>query len=468
MDSMNSNHKVRKSLSLRTIFLRYLIFLCGGMLLWLGILFAVYLVGMAAGGILPANHVEKQIDEAREKMISSPVITRDTIPALTEYALFTQTGKYLDGSLNADQAQAAWNSLSSGSRGGMGGYYILIPREAHGEILLLKYAIVMQFNSAWLRSLLPNPELLGIILLVGGFLLQIIWWSYLSGRKLARKMQGLNAVIGEIQNQNLEFTVESSGVQEIDEVLSSLDKMKNELKTSLQQQWEAQQSRKEQIMALAHDIKTPLTIIRGNAELLSETVQDEAQQEYNRYILSHTAQIERYTRALLDISATDQGLELQKVKMETAPLLTEIEELMRAAAGEKGIEVFIDANPGMLPEYLVLDKEWFQRALLNVVMNAMEYTPEQGLMKLTVAGSVAAVRFTVSDNGPGFAPSDLREAAKQFYRGDRSRGAGEHYGMGLYITEQILKRHGGRLLLEADEKLGGAKVTLELPIASNT
>ncbi|MFC3746247.1 ATP-binding protein [Paenibacillus sp. GCM10012306] len=460
------NHKVRKSLSLRTIFLRYLVLLCGGMLLWLGILAVVYMAAVATGGILPANYVEQQITAAKEEMIATPHITREQIPSLAEYALFTRDGKYINGSLNAGQARDAWNSLISGSRGGLGGYYNLIPREKYGETLLLKYTIVMQFNSPWLRAYLPNPELLGIVLLVGGFLLQIVLYSYLSGRKLARKMQGLETVIGKIQNQNLEFTVESSGVKEIDAVLGSLNKMKNELKTSLQQQWEEQQSRREQISALAHDIKTPLTIIRGNAELLSETAQDETQQEYNRYILNSTAQLERYAKVLLDITATDQGLKLQKIQIETQSFLAEIKEQLKAATVAKRIEVEVALRVSQLPKSLRLDKELFQRALLNVLMNAIEYTPEQGRIKLTVKESAAAVRFIVSDSGPGLASADLREATKQFYMGDRSRSAGEHYGMGLYITESIMTKHGGRLLLENDEDLSGAKVTLELPLSS--
>ncbi|WP_283776056.1 histidine kinase dimerization/phospho-acceptor domain-containing protein, partial [Bacillus velezensis] len=68
------------------------------------------------------------------------------------------------------------------------------------------------------------------------------------------------------------------------------------------QQWQAERARREQISALAHDLKTPLTIIRGNAALLMDTVQDEVQKEYNTYILKNTLEIEKFTKQLMDIS----------------------------------------------------------------------------------------------------------------------------------------------------------------------
>ena len=81
------------------------------------------------------------------------------------------------------------------------------------------------------------------------------------------------------------FHLQPSGIQEIDDIALSFEQMKEALNTSLTQQWRAERLRREQISALAHDLKTPLTIIKGNAELLSDTALDEIQKEYNQYIL---------------------------------------------------------------------------------------------------------------------------------------------------------------------------------------
>ncbi len=83
----------------------------------------------------------------------------------------------------------------------------------------------------------------------------------------------------------MDFSINPTGIREIDNISFSLEQMKGALNNSLKQQWELEQARREQISALAHDLKTPLTIIRGNAELLQDTVQDETQREYNDYIL---------------------------------------------------------------------------------------------------------------------------------------------------------------------------------------
>ena len=100
--------------------------------------------------------------------------------------------------------------------------------------------------------------------------------------------------------------------------------MKESLKASLEQQWEAEHMQKEQIAALAHDLKTPLTVIQGNTDLISETELDEEQRLYAEYISSSSEQMQLYIRTLIDISRAATGYQLH---MEDIGVLAYVEQL---------------------------------------------------------------------------------------------------------------------------------------------
>lgn len=195
------------------------------------------------------------------------------------------------------------------------------------------------------------------------------------GKKLTEKMAGLQEATENIQRENLEFTVKPSGIREIDDVLASLDRMKEALHTSLKRQWELERSRREQISALAHDIKTPLTVIRGNAELLQETTQTAAQLEYNGYILRSAEDIEAFVQEVIDLSSMQASFVRQKSLVRTAEIIGELELQMKALSSGKDLHTHIQKDK--LPAFLLLDKELFQRGIVNVIANAVEHTPPQ-------------------------------------------------------------------------------------------
>ena len=146
--------------------------------------------------------------------------------------------------------------------------------------------------------------------------------------------------------------------------------------------------------------------------------------------------------------------------------MTEVEQQMRALSLEKRLQV--DIQKEMLPARIFIDEEQFYRAILNVIANAVEHTPEYGKVILTVQVATDVIRFIVTDGGCGFSPKDLNEATKQFYRGDPSRNAGNHHGMGLYIAQSIVQRHAGTLQIDNDLLAGGGKVTITIPINNDS
>ncbi|NFL83865.1 GHKL domain-containing protein, partial [Clostridium botulinum] len=101
---------------------------------------------------------------------------------------------------------------------------------------------------------------------------------------------------------------------------------------------------------------------------------------------------------------------------------------------------------------------------INIITNAIDYCPVKGEILFSVDSDNEYISFAIEDNGRGFTNEELDSATEQFYQGDKSRNSKNHYGMGLYITRNIIKKHGGNLILENSKEMGGAKVVIKLPL----
>ncbi|WP_339252334.1 HAMP domain-containing sensor histidine kinase [Paenibacillus sp. FSL P2-0136] len=449
--------KQRKAVRLRTFFLKYLLLLSLGTILLLGGLLGVFALAFAQGALLPANYEEKAIAQFKQQLAADVTDTVPRVPDQLNYTVFTLDGKPLAGNLTAKEAEQAWRIIREGNN--RSAYYYTTAE--HGqELWIFRYVLTPQYASPVLRSALPNPQLLGPLLFVLGFLVMAALLAARFGRKLSERMAGLQEATENIRRENLEFAVHPSGIVEIDEVLGSLDRMKDALQTSLEKQWELERSRREQISALAHDIKTPLTIIRGNAELLQEIVETEPQREYSGYIRRSAEDIEAFVQEVIDLSNQQAGSSRQKVLVPAAEIIAELELQMNALKAGRNLKTSIRQEK--LPEYLFIHKELLLRGIMNVITNAAEHTPPGGSIALLVQSGPDAVQFTVTDTGSGFSAADLREATSQFYRGDPSRSSGNHHGMGLYIARSVAEQHGGTLSLSNDSVSGGAKVTMRI------
>lgn len=104
-----------------------------------------------------------------------------------------------------------------------------------------------------------------------------------------------------------------------------------------------------------------------------------------------------------------------------------------------------------------------ERAIMNVISNALDHSPPQGTIYVTVQKTDCFLHISITDEGGGFTPEALHHAQEQFFMGDKSRTSNMHFGMGLYITSSIIKQHGGQLVLSNSKKTGGAQVTIKIP-----
>lgn len=116
-----------------------------------------------------------------------------------------------------------------------------------------------------------------------------------------------------------------------------------------------------------------------------------------------------------------------------------------------------------LPESISADKLLMERAIMNVVSNALDYSPKGSTLRVAISGEKGNIEIAVTDEGEGFSHEALLHAQEQFYMADRSRGANLHFGMGLFITKSIVEQHNGTVVLENAKETGGARVIIRIP-----
>lgn len=133
--------------------------------------------------------------------------------------------------------------------------------------------------------------------------------------------------------------------------------------------------------------------------------------------------------------------------------------MMRAAAGKKQTIQFECEN---LPKWICVNEKLLIRSWENLVYNAIEYTPQGGMIRICISEGNEQLEISVEDEGSGFSAEDLQSAKNLFYQGDKSRHSRKHYGMGLYLAEQFAKENGGSLTLANSTRMKGAWVRLRI------
>lgn len=449
--------KKRRRTTLSTIFLRYLLIMLGA-LFALGICIIItFNILVNTGAVYPANYAEKKISEAYEIIQNADEVTEDVIPPLCRFVFFTLNGDVLSGNMQKDFINIAWEVVNDGQASGRY-FYKVIKRQ--DEYVVLQYSLTPQYRSAFLRENLIGPqELIAIIGILSGTAI-ILLSSLRFGRKMKVKMQPLMDAVDRIKKQDLEYEASYCGVKEIDDCLLSIDEMRNALKDSLERQWNVEQEKNRQMSALAHDIKTPLTVVRGNAELLSETDLTEEQKKYNDYIAGSALQIQKYVQTLIEVTKSVEGYQYSPEDVRTEELLCDIK---KQAYGLAEIYNFIinwkeQYDSGSI--CVVYDQ--IIRAVMNVITNAAEHTAPNGAIDICIEELDGKLKFIVEDTGTGFTKEALKHGTEQFFMDDTSRNNGVHYGIGLFTAKTIAEKHGGEILLTNSEKTGGAKVSISI------
>ena len=226
------------------------------------------------------------------------------------------------------------------------------------------------------------------------------------------------------------------------------------------------EARREFVANVSHELRTPLTNIRSYTETLTDAAGElpiETEKQFLGVISSETDRMTRIVTDLLTLSKLDYGrMDLRMTRFSLRDMLRGVSKAMRLNAEENG-HTLIDELPDDLPR-VVADRERIEQGVINILSNAVKYTPKGGHIHLsacTLSGN--RVRITVEDDGIGIPKEDVPRLFERFYRVDkaRSRAAGGT-GLGLAIAKEIIEQHEGKIAL-ASEYGKGTIVTITLP-----
>ena len=451
---------IKKTTSLKASFWKFLCMLLIGLIGAVAIPFSLILAGTSTGLITYTDYSERCTKDLAPVIAATPDLADVQLPMGCEYLVLDKNYQVTETTLEGDDLDRAMEYAISGQiNTNLNKQYLLVTRK--NEYVVLQYYIGSQFTNEWLYEHFPSPEILLYIFIAINCIAVCVILTAKFAKNMRTQLSPLFEATRQVAEQNLDFEVGHSKIKEFEDVLCSFANMKDNLKISLEKQWNAEQLQREQIAALAHDLKTPLTVIQGNIDLINETELDDEQRLYAGYITESSEQIGIYIKVLIDISRTIAGYQLHLEKFDIADYMGQIKAQASSLCLTKGICLQLEtgANLGTLKA----DKLLLERAIMNVISNALDHSPPQGTIYVTVQKTDCFLHISITDEGGGFTPETLHHAQEQFFMGDKSRTSNMHFGMGLYITSSIIKQHGGQLVLSNSKKTGGAQVTIKIP-----
>ena len=449
-----------KDQSLKHILFKYLLSIGLGLAISVLLILAFISASYQFKWIFPANHTESLILEKRTDISTSKNFEKSLLPNNTSYLFLSKDEKVLETNMNKNIQDIAFNYHKGSGYSNANLSFMEIQRS--DGYVLVAYKLKPYYRNPWMQKHLPQINVLLLILLIIFCFISIITITLIWAKKISKELNPLVEASEEIRKQNLDFQVKKSNVQEFNVILESLEKIKLGLSESLRTNWREEEKKRNQISALSHDIKTPVSIIKGNSELLGETNLTEEQQTYLNYIRKNTSRIDKYIQTLMLVNKSNQANELNFLEIKTEKFVENIEKLAKEFSSTYKLNLLEDIN--YENGILIVDLKNFERAFLNILSNAEEQSPKNSTIKLIICSKADELQISILDQGHGFTGEDLLYSTDQFYQGDKSRHSKENYGIGLFVAEQIIKMHRGSLILENRTDECGAKVSILLPV----
>ncbi len=428
-----------------------------------------------AGFVYEASWGPANAREVAEGLARDGVCGRQDVPTAYRYLILNKDGYVLmtdlEGTRLEDATEMARTALAADpgtveiEGGGSGLTYAAFPLKDGGACALVS-EYLPQWVSRDLAGLLPNPQNLMLVGAAAGSALALALVARRASRVISRKMAPLAEAAGRVGAGELDFAVGSTNVREVNDVLAAMDAMRASLAESLEARWAAERGQREQVASLAHDLKTPLTVLRANADFVAEELEDEKDADLAaaaRDIAGSVERLDGYVRLLIEASRGSggggEGPHAAGRALRAGP--------RRGRPDRPGARR--DARRSHGPRCRgrargPLDRTALARAAANLVANAAEHARSRVAVSCDVAGGYLVIE--VADDGPGFSPAALERGCERLFTDDSSRSSrdgGRHYGLGLHAASEAASAHGGSVSL-ANSPSGGAVATIAVPL----
>ena len=402
------------------------------------------------GVVYPANYAERNSDTVKYEFLKENWKI-DKIPFFYEYQL-RDNGEIIENTIDERYNQKISEALQKGesSKDKIIGSDVFKAFKNGNKDLIIKYKISVIPTNPNVYKIIGSFEL---VFFISMFCLWLIGFIYLISnltRKLRSEIRKISKANENIEKLQLEFEREYSDYTEISGVLDSIDSMARSLKASLEKQWNMQTTQKEMIQSITHDVRTPITLIKGNIELLKEDQENVLERAEDA--LNGVERLEYFLKKLNEFSDL---MEAQKeiVSKEVVDYWIKI---VTSICKLKGFSLSILSHDA---SNIKLDKNSISIAIQNLVNNAIENSSVGSTIFIGFYDDIDNYTIVVRDQGDGF-NNDILYDLREKYVSTKMYDDNIH-GLGLSIVTKILETNKGQLLLNNYDNQGnGAEVKM--------
>ena len=299
----------------------------------------------------------------------------------------------------------------------------------------------------------------GFIIFTALFIILIsnLIMSVIASRTITAPIKKLSDGANEIAGGNLDYHIDYDSTNEIGTTVKSINDMTEKLKNLMQTKEEIEQSRKKMTAGIAHDLRTPLTSIKGYVEGLMDGIANtpEKQERYLNTIYSSAKDMENLLDELLTLSRFEEGkIKLEQIRIDIVQFLREY--LNERPQDNRAVITFTPPSyKGSLD--VMLDPNRFSRVLNNIISNAIKYSSTARKPRIDISLEVydKSVIIALKDNGIGISDENLKHIFESFYRADQARTrVQDGSGLGLAVCKEIVELHNGHIWATSKEGSG--------------
>ena len=271
-------------------------------------------------------------------------------------------------------------------------------------------------------------------------------WVY---RSIAVPLVKLKKATQNIKEGNLDFVLDVEGKDEFSELCQDFEEMRRRLKESTEEKSLIEKENRELISNISHDLKTPITAVKGYVEGIMDGVADtpEKMDRYVRTIYNKTNEMDHLINELTFYSKIDTNrIPYTFSKLNVEDYFEDCSEEVGLELETRGIEL-VYANYVEKDVMVIADGEQIRRVIHNIISNAIKYMDKpKGIIQIRIKDVGDFIQIEIEDNGKGIGPKDLPYIFDRFYRTDVSRNSSKGgSGIGLSIVKKILEDHGGKV-----------------------
>ncbi len=280
---------------------------------------------------------------------------------------------------------------------------------------------------------------------------QVVAWlvalivSFIITRHITKPIKQMRLAARKLASGDFNARISITSKDEVGELAQSFNSMTESLS-------ELEDMRTSFISDVSHELRTPMTIISGFVEgILDGTIPESEHEKYLRIVSDESRRLSRLVHDLLETTRLEKPVKtIEKTDFDINRLITECVISYEQRLTEKKINVNLD-----FPErecFVSGEKDSIKRVIINLIDNAIKFTPEEGTITVSAQKIAGKVKTSVENTGQGISKEDLRHIWERFYKSDKSRSADRKgFGLGLHIVKTIIAQHNGEIFAESEE-----------------